>query len=293
MSFGSSNRVLTIILIILIPVAAGTGVLITWATMQDVRITTLNVEGSTTVFKIVEDSAVAFADDHPGVEVTVAGTGSGPGITALIDGQCDVAMASRPVKAEENTTAGGTLKAYAIAGDGIAIIVHDNVGTLDFNMSAARGIFNGTYTSWADFGVTGLSSDAIQVVARETGSGTRDTFSSIVLGDEDAEYADGAILKASDSLILEAVKDNDNYIGYVGLGYVEAGVEACSIDGVTPSEETVADESYAIARQLFLVIDGEPTGLAWEFINWHLSPIGQDWVVEGGFVAIYKRASKL
>ncbi|MBD3191545.1 MAG: phosphate ABC transporter substrate-binding protein PstS family protein [Candidatus Heimdallarchaeota archaeon] len=293
MSFGKQTNLLTIILIILIPVAGATGFLITWGVMRGGGASTeINVEGSTTVWKIMETSHQEFMAAHPSVTVTVSATGSGSGITALIDGQCDVAMASRPFKPEENTAAGGELTDFAIAKDGLAIIINSAADPLDVTIEEARQIFNGEITSWSDPEVSdaGLTGD-IQVVVRESGSGTRDTFNDIVMGDEDqvepgSQYVSGALEKTSNQLIKDAVAENENYIGYVGLGYVSGDVEAVSIGGVAPSKATVVDDSYPVARSLFLITIGEPEGMVKEFINFHFSPTCQYIVEDVGFIAV-------
>lgn len=286
MSFGKQTNLLTIILIVLIPIAGATGFLITWGVMRDGGASSqINIEGSTTVWKIMETSHQEFMDAHPSVTVTVSATGSGSGITALIDGQCDVAMASRPYKESENDAAGGQLTDFAIAKDALSIIVHADADPLDITLEEAKQIFSGEITNWDDPAVSeaGLTGE-IQVVVRESGSGTRATFNDIIMGEED--YVEGAIEKTSNQLIKDAVAANDNYIGYVGLGYVDSSVDAVSLGGVAPSQATVVDGTYPISRSLFLITMGEPEGLIKEFINFHFSPTVQYIVDDVGFIAV-------
>lgn len=293
MSFTSGkSKTLTYVLIALIPLAGLAGWLITKNVLQGGESYSIDIAGSTTVFKIANEAKNDFSATHPGVTITVAGTGSGAGITALIDGQIDIAMASRPVKTEENTSAGNTLKAFAIAKDGLSIIVHESANLLDITLDEARAIFNGTVTDWSDpivaeAGLTGT----IQLVVREEGSGTRDAFNELVMGDDEqlepgSAYADTALQKSSNQLIKDAVAANSNYIGYVGLGYIDDSVDAVIIDGIEPTMETVLDNTYEIQRDLYLVTSGEPEGLIKEFINWMFSPEGQDLVVDSGFINI-------
>ncbi|MFW9922027.1 MAG: phosphate ABC transporter substrate-binding protein [Candidatus Thorarchaeota archaeon] len=292
MSFTSRKSSLTIILIILIPIAGISGWLISKSVMKSGETYQLNIEGSTTVFKIIEESSAVFSQYHPGVDVTVSGTGTGAGITALIDGQADIGMASRPVKDEENTSSGGTLKAYAIAKDGLAIIIHASANPLDITLDIARAIFNGTISDWINPLLSSTSlTGTIQVVVREAGSGTRDAFNEIVMGDEKqlevgSAYVSNAIQKSSNQLIVDAVANNPNYIGYVGLGYIDETVDAVSINGIEPTIETIQDGSYDIQRELYLVTKTNPEGLVKEFINWTFSPEGQSIVVETGFINV-------
>jgi phosphate transport system substrate-binding protein len=302
MSFGKSSSLLTWILIALIPVGAGAGILIGWAVFSGGETYTIDVQGSTTVEKIATLSAVPFMNTHPGVTVTVAGTGSGTGIGTLINQQCDVAMASRPVKSSENDTAfantGEYLRAYAIAKDGLAIVINDAAtGTLDLAIDEIKSIFNGTVTSWTDplVSAAGLTGD-IQVVVREEGSGTRDAFNELIMGDDaqddpDEQYVGDALPMTSNQQIFDEVESNEQAIGYVGLGYVQAGVEAVDVDGVTPSFETVVGGTYPVQRDLFLVTLGTPAvdGLIWEYVSWHFGPEGQYWVFDAGYINVLPR----
>ena len=87
----------------------------------------ISMQGSTTVLPIAQRTAEVFMNRHPEVKISVQGGGSGIGITALIDGTCDIGDASRPMKEEELTAARGKGKdpvANVIAMDGIAVVVH-------------------------------------------------------------------------------------------------------------------------------------------------------------------------
>ena len=68
---------------------------------------TLTLTGSTTVLPIAQLCAEKFMNYHPDVNISVRGGGSGVGIAPLIDGTCDNADASRPMKTKELKTARG------------------------------------------------------------------------------------------------------------------------------------------------------------------------------------------
>jgi phosphate transport system substrate-binding protein len=296
MSFGKSN-VLTIILIALVPIGIAGGFLIGWGVYNTSG--SLNIEGSTTVYKITDTTASIFMDMHPGVVVTVAGTGSGTGIGTLTNGLCDIAMNSRPVKESENTTCfdqnGEYLRSYVIASDAIAIIVNDaaNDAFAGLTLDEARAVFNGTWDDWSEVPGTHDLTGAIVVCVREQGSGTRDFFNDVVMGDEDQEapgstYATGAEEYSGNSGIYDRVAENDAAIGYVGLAYVEEGVESILIDGVEATKANSVAGLYPVVRNLFLTTIGYPTpnSLVWEFINWHLSPEGQFYADDVGYIAV-------
>ena len=305
MSFGRYKNNVTYTLIVLIFVGTGLGFLFGWLAFYGGgggETYILNIQGSTTVEKICTSSAVPFMNAHPSIQLTVSGTGSGTGIGTLINGQCDVAMASRPVKSAENETAhtntGIWLRQFAIAKDGLALIINDEAtGVLDLSIDVIKAIFNGTITSWndaklPDVGLTG----EILVVVREEGSGTRDAFNDLIMGDEeqenpDSQYVGDAIPMTSNQMIYDEVNTNPQAIGYVGFGYLGAGVSSVLVAGVEPTYETIIDESYIVQRDLYLVTLGDPSvgSLVWEYVNWHFSPEGQYYVFDSGFINVQYR----
>ncbi|MHA1170539.1 MAG: phosphate ABC transporter substrate-binding protein [Candidatus Heimdallarchaeota archaeon] len=290
MSFSRKRDRLVIILIILIPVAAVSSWFLARSVNNAGETYYVTIEGSNTVYKIIDVTSKMFTQTHPGVIVSVTGSGTGSGLTALIDGQADIAMASRPYKDTEQTAANGSLEAVVFAKDALSIVTHASANPLDLTIDVARAIFNGTISDWSHPAVntTGLSG-TIQVVVRESGSGTRDAFNELVMGDNTqlepgSAYVSSAIQKSSNQLIKDAVATNPNYIGYIGLGYIDSEVQAATINGVEPTLENVLNDSYFIQRELFLITLGIPEGMVWEFINWSMSPEGQDLVLESGFI---------
>ncbi|MBK5114622.1 MAG: phosphate ABC transporter substrate-binding protein [Candidatus Heimdallarchaeota archaeon] len=290
MSFSRKRDRLVIILIILIPVAAVSGWFLARSANNAGETYFVTIEGSNTVYKIIDLTSKAFTQTQTGVTISVTGSGTGSGITAIIDGQADIAMASRPYKDTEQTAANGSLEAVAFAKDALSIVIHASANPLDLTIDVARAIFNGTISDWSHpaVNVTGLSG-TIQVVVRESGSGTRDAFNELVMGDSSqiepgSQYVSSAIQKSSNQLIKDAVATNSNYIGYIGLGYIDSEVRATTINGIEPTLENVLNESYFIQRELFLITFGIPEGMVWKFISWSISPEGQDLVLESGFI---------
>ncbi|MFW9922030.1 MAG: phosphate ABC transporter substrate-binding protein [Candidatus Thorarchaeota archaeon] len=284
----------TIFLIIMIPVAGVFGWLLAWSSFNTNMQYEINIEGSTTVEKILENSTKAFTESHPNVQVTLTGTGSSAGITALTNDLVDIAMTSRPIEDSENQTANNELKEIAIAKDVLVLIINSEADPLDISLNIARAIFNGTITEWSNPLVSSANLlGSIQLVVREAGSGTRDFFNEFVMGDvtqssTGSTYPSTAVEKTSSHLMLEAISANPSCIGYIGLGFLSENVDAVKINGVEPKLESVKNGSYTIQRNLFLVTKGAllEGSIIREFINYSLSPEGQKIVQETGFVPI-------
>ena len=293
MSFGNTrNR--TIFLIVAIAFAAVIGGLLGWTTNYRISQKELSIEGSSTVYKIVSNSTKEFLKTHPNIQIVITSTSSSAGIVSLTQGLVDIAMLSRAVDVGENQSSGGVLKSFALAKDVLAVVVNSMAASFSLSIDIIRAVFNGTITEWTHplVSASGLTGD-IQVVVREPGSGTRDFFNEFIMGDITQQmpgsvYITSAIEKSSSQLMYEDIALNLNYIGYLGLGFLDSSIKAIKIDGIEPSYKTIMNRTYPIQRNLYFVTKGIPAqgSIIREFINWSLSPIGQQIVEENGFVPI-------
>lgn len=134
------------------------------------------------------------------------------------------------------------------------------------------------------------TSQTINVITREDGSGTRGAFTEItgvLVEDGDTEtdntYA-GATIQNSTNGVMTTVSGDASSIGYISLGSVNDTVKALMINGVEPSTETVQDGSYEIARPFNIAYSGELSEVAQDFWTFVMSAEGQELVVEEGYV---------
>lgn len=240
--------------------------------------------------------AEKYQNDHPNVRISVTGGGSGTGIAALINGTVDIANASRQIKQEEIEEAkanGGDPVEFVVARDAIAVIVNPNNPVSQLTLQQISDIYSGKINNWKE---VGGEDRPIVRLSRETNSGTHVYFLETVLrlgkkGDKTLFSMDTLLLPSSEGIITE-VRQNPNAIGYDGLGYVPADLKVIAIAKeaggayVLPSIATVNDKSYAVARDLYMYTNGEPTGILREYLDWILSPEAQDIVAELGFVPV-------
>lgn len=115
------------------------------ATVADLSGTVV-VGGSTSVTPIMEKMAEAFMASHAGVKIEIQSTGSGAGMTGVMDGTLEIGMASRALKDEESKV----LKHEAIAMDGIAVIINKDNGTDNIAMDMVTKVFTGDVTDWSE-----------------------------------------------------------------------------------------------------------------------------------------------
>lgn len=131
-------------------------------------------------------------------------------------------------------------------------------------------------------------SDAITVLSREEGSGTRSAFVELTGIEQDKvdRTTPKAEINSSTAVVTQTVVGNQNAIGYISLGSLDDSVKALTIDGVAPSVETVGNGSYPISRPFNVATKGELSEAAQDFLNFILSDEGQAVITKNGYVSI-------
>ncbi len=246
----------------------------------------LVIKGSDTLgAKLVPQLAEQFKAQHSGTTFDIAAEGSTTGIAAIIDGTAQIGMSSRRAKPGEVSAAsakGVNMKPTIVAYDGIAVIVNAANPIKGLTKKQVEQIFTGEVTDWSAVGGSG---GKISIYTRNTSSGTYSDFKELAMKKRD--YAPSSQKMAGNEQIASEVGKNLNGVGYVGLAYTKAGgIKVMPIDGATPSVQSVLGKTYPYARPTFYYTNGEPSGLAKEFLDFTLSPAGQKIVAQVGFVPI-------
>ena len=287
------------------------------------------VSGSSTVEPITNAVAEAFAADNSGFQYTVEGPGTGDGFALFCNGETDISDASRAISEEEIALceeAGVEYVELLVAYDGLSVITSEEneVSCLSFlDLYALLGPESEGFANWSDandlaaeleaelgdeFGATNAPypDASLDITAPGEESGTYDSFVEIVFGNiAEARGTDEVsridyTASANDNVIVEGIASSPSSLGWVGLAFAgEAeGLKSLDIDGgggcVTPSEETVADESYPISRPLFIypsiaAVDENPAVAP--FVDYYVSE-GLSLAGEVGYVALTDEQSQ-
>ena len=245
----------------------------------------ITITGSTTVLPIAQKAAEVYMKKNPGVRISVAGTGSGDGIKSVIDGTADIGDASRDMKTKEVTLAkekGVTPKKFTVALDCIVPVVNPANPVKDLSLAQLKDIYTGKIKNWSQ---VGGNDKPIVVISRDSSSGTFEVWNHRVLGKKTRVRPD-AQLQASNGAVAQAVAGNKYAIGYVGIGYLNDKLKGLTVSGVTASAKTAMDNSYPIARGLYMFTNGEPKGQTAKFIAFVMSDEGQKIAKEEGFVPV-------
>lgn len=142
-------------------------------------------------------------------------------------------------------------------------------------------------------GGTGTGTDAISVLTREEGSGTRGAFIELLGIEEknaDGKKVDKTIDTAettnSTSVMITTVQGNKAAIGYISLGSLDKSkVKALKVDGAEAAADNVKSGEYKVARPFNIATKGDATGVASDFIKFILSADGQAVVEKNGYIS--------
>lgn len=256
------------------------------------------VDGSSTVFPVTEAVAEEFRGVAPDVRVTVGVSGTGGGFTKFCADEIDIADASRPIKdteIEECAANGIEYLELRVGLDGLAVVTNSgNEFLTDITEEELHTLWGpeaeGTITRWnqvrADW-----PDDEITLFGPDVDSGTFDFFTEEINGEGGASRADYTA-SADDNVLVNGVSQSSGALAYFGYAYYienQDKLQVVPVDGITPSDETVSDGSYPLARPLFIYVNLESLASkphVREFVRFYLSDAGISLVPEVGYTNV-------
>ena len=217
------------------------------------------IDGSTTVFPIMEAVSEEFKVDYPEVKAPIGTSGSGGGFKLFTAGKIDLSNASRPIKEEEKALAeqnGIEYEVFELAYDGITIVVNkENTWAMDLTVEDLKKLFieDGTTKKWSDIHPE-WPNEEVKFFTPGVDSGTYDYFNEVIL--EDQELVKTAQLSADPNVIATGVAGEKNAIGFFGYSYFEENssqLNAVKINGVEPNADTIENGNYTpLSRSLYI-----------------------------------------
>lgn len=265
----------------------------------------ITVKGSDTMVILGQRWAEVYMKSRPGVAIQVTGGGSGTGIAALLNGTTDLANSSRPIKKKESDAAkrktGVEPVEFKVAMDGLAAVVNAQNPVKSLTMRQIGMIYTGRFNNWKEVGGPNMK---IIRYCRESNSGTYVFFKEHVLGNRD--YAADCQTLPGTSAVAEAVSRDKAGIGYGGVAYFAKRAETKILSvsekagepGVSPLKpdksinfEAVWDGSYPIARYLNVYTPGQPKGEIKAYLDWILSPAGQEIAAKVGYIPLKSKGA--
>jgi len=252
----------------------------------------LKINGSTTVnLPAAEAAEVLRADKGMQIQVDTQGGSSG-GISMLGDGLVQIGMASKHIGDEDRAKFPKVqFKEIHIGEDAVALIVSRDVwegGVRTLTQAQIRDIYEGKTTNWKQIGGP---DQRLAFFNKEPGRGTWEVFAHWVygspkkapqvsfpeVGGNEETRTKVASTRGAMSQLSSSWADNQKVFA-LGIKVGDAVIE--------PTPANIATHKYPMSRPLFLLTNGEPTGAAKVFVDFVLSPAGQELVRKHGYLSL-------
>ena len=194
---------------------------------------------------------------------------------------------------EELKEANAQLEQKPIGRDALVFIVNENNPVKSLTRQQLKDIYAGKITNWKEVGGEDL---AIVPFQRGEDSGSQTLFRKLLiqggeLMDPPTELAPAAMGELVDS--IAAYNNSANAIGfsvyyYVDQMYSQPGLRLLAVDGVTPSNDTIASESYPLCNEFYAVLHADAAADSPErqLYDWLDTTAGQDCIKKSGYVAV-------
>ncbi|MCX8112670.1 MAG: phosphate ABC transporter substrate-binding protein [Bacteroidia bacterium] len=248
----------------------------------------ISVKGSDTILPLSQAFAEAFLRERNDLLISVTGGGSGVGIAALMNGDADIAMSSRPLKLSERLKLieqGKILVEDTIAWDVLAICVHPSNPVQKLTRTQLAAIFTGRIKNWKEVGGPDLR---ILPYSRESSSGTFEFFREHMLKGKD--FSPEVRFIPATGMMVQSISQTPGAIGYTGVAYVTSGVKVLAVaqDGDTqyyfPARSRAELDKYPIARPLYYYYDAARAERVKPFLKFVHSAQGRRIVEKVGYV---------
>ena len=252
--------------------------------------------GSSTVFPLSERMAERFKDEGYSGNITIDSIGSGAGFERFtVAGETDIANASRPIKESEREQAqkiGREPIEIRVGTDALAVTVsRENTFARDVTLEELAEIFSSANT-WQDVRPEWPDEPILRFIPG-TDSGTFDYFVEEIFNKNPTPILSAKNLQLSedDNILVQGIKGSPYAVGFFGYAYYaenEASLNILSIEGVKANRANVDNNSYPLARPLFMYTDAKilrskPQVAA--FIAFYLSYVNEEVVDVGYFPA--------
>lgn len=227
---------------------------------------TIKIDGSSTVYPVTEKVAESFQKANPGTKVTVGVSGTGGGFKKFCSGETVISNASRPVKDSEKQACadkGIQFKEIQVGIDGLAVVINPrNTWAETLTMAQLKKIWEPEaekkITRWNQIDPS-FPNAPIKLFGPGPDSGTFDFFTEEVVGKSRASRKD-YVPSEDDNVLVQGVARDRNALGYFGYAYYLANknrIKSVAVDGVKPSDETIDNKTYKLARPLFIYVNTE------------------------------------
>lgn len=192
---------------------------------------------------------------------------------------------------EEIAAAGVELEQKAVGRDALVFIVNEENPVQSLTLGQLRDIYAGRVTNWSEVG----GADA-PIVAFQRGedSGSQTLFQKLLIGDGELMEAPTELAPASMGGLVDSVaayNNSANAIGfsvyyYIDQMYSQPGLRLLAVEGVEPSNDTIAAQEYSLCNDFYAVIraNAAPDSPERRIYDWLSTDAGRACIEKAGYV---------
>lgn len=266
----------------------------------------LTLEVDEGLYPVIKKETDEFMRLNKEAKITVVIKTSKEVIADLANGTAKTIISGRDFTAEENSVLSANkteVKKNRIALDGIGIIVNLNNPVRKLNYSELKKIFTGETTDWAnlDGDNKDVSKGKVKVCIARKNAAIHDIFKDKVLGG--ADFKNYNMICSTSTQMINEIKTNDNAIGFISMSWItkfadtlDTTVKPLKIaavdslgrigDYVGLHQAYIADRSYPLVTEAFLMSTDFSMALSVGFTSFILSYDGQKIILNSGLVPV-------
>ena len=185
------------------------------------------------------------------------------------------------------------LESKPIGRDALVFIVNENNPVKSLTQQQLKDIYAGKITNWKDVGGEDLDIVAFQ---RGEDSGSQTLFKKLLIQGGELMTPPSELAPAAMGELVDSIADYNNSANAIGFSvyyyidqmYSKPGLRLLAVDGVTPSNDTLADGSYPLCNDFYAVIHPDAAADSPErrLYDWLDTDAGQDCIKKSGYVAV-------
>ena len=213
----------------------------------------------------------------------------------LINGNADLIFVSEPSDdiLKQAAEAGMEFEMVGIGRDGFIFVVNQQNPVKSLTIGQIQDIYTGKITNWKEVG--GEDVDIIPY-QRDANSGSQNLMEKMVMKGLPMMKEPASFVIESMAGLIDEVASFSNSRAALGYSiylyakdqYVKDSIQFLSIEGVHPSDETIADGTYPLSKIVYAVFrsDEPEDSTVRKLVNWLRTEEGQAPVEAGGYVGI-------
>ena len=226
----------------------------------------VTASGSTALLPLAQKAATDYHAQCASATINVSGGGSSAGLSNVNGGTSDIGDSDVPASAAPGVNQ-ANLQDHQVAIVIFTVVANNAAGVGNLTTAQVQSIFSGKVNNWSQ---VGGKNQAITLIERKPGSGTRFVFDKTVMGSV-PESTSPAAQEDSTQLVMQAVSSQPGAVSYVGTASMQgaSGVTAVKLNGVPADGPSISNGTYPFwsHEHMYTRKSPAPPPLANDYIN--------------------------